>query len=173
MMSGGANNIDLSGVPQYLANGAIMTWEAVVAAYPASSTYQGKFARVSNLFGMNSGALRCESDGTNFFWMPNGMFDYANGNMSVANNQTITALGHPTLINLQGTVPSLTTRDLVLSTDNIWPGARKHITTFGVTSLLGNLRVLSGVTSIVNLALNGVYEIYADYSSGTPQWVRA
>ncbi len=160
-------------VPTYLNGGATMTWQTITSTYPASSTYKGMFARCSNLFGSNSGALRCETDGTNYFWMPNGMFDYSNGMTSMATDQTLTALGHPTFVRLSGTIPTLTTRSVTLSTANIWPGARKRIVTYGITSLLGTLNVLSGVSTILSIGLNQAYEFYADYSSGSPEWVRS
>jgi len=161
---------DLSMVPQYV-SATRMHVADVIANYPPNATRRGMLATVDDLFGALDGTLRCGYDGQRYFWQPSGLPEYFSP-MTVASDLTLTALSHPTIIPLSGTVAVGVTRKITLSTDNVWPGARKRINVGGVTSLLGTLQLLSGATSLLNIVLGNTYDMAVDYSGGTPQWVR-
>jgi hypothetical protein len=159
------------GTPAQYISATRMHIADVLTTYPASAQYRGMLATVDDLFGALDSTMRCGFDGTNYFWQPSGAPEYYAG-QTMASDITVTGLSHPTILNLSGAIGIGVTRKLTLSTTNVWPGARKRIITRGITSLLGTLQILNGVTNLLNLGLNNIYDVAVDFSGGAPQWVQ-
>ena len=128
----------------FVGSGAYMTVASLLSTYPASATYLGQYARVSDLWGSVRSVMTCEYDGTNYYWRPQRT-DYAVSNNSTGGAMTLTPLLTAPTVYLTGSLGANMT--ITPSATNAWPGAQFEILANGVLNLLGiNISGLLGGT---------------------------
>jgi hypothetical protein len=162
---------DLSGVakvsdiPQSFVTQSIVTIAQLMADYPAGSAFRGKYCRVSDLWGAVDGVMRCGYNGRIYYWEPTTQNTLI-GQVPVAGDMTVQPLSSFPIIELTGSVPTLTTRTINAGLDYAWPGAVKEFRG-SLTSLLGTLNIIgTGIGSTIAMALGGNRRI-ACYDNGT------
>lgn len=146
---------------------APMTVAALMANYPPSATYQGLYARVSDLYGSVDDIMRCRFDGTAYRWVPQREA-FAGTTAAAGGNVTITPLVTPPT--LRFTTGALTANlNVTPSTVNAYIGQRNRIImppalTLGVfvaqiTGLLGsNVNLLAGNTRDIEYGPTGWFQ---------------
>lgn len=122
--------------------------------FPAGAAYKGKCALVSDLYGASIyGVLRCGYNGRIYYWEPTTQPEF----MSQVNaaNMTIYPIASAPVIEVMGTVPTLTTYTATIDLTNAWPGMTKEFRgSFG--SLLGAFNISgSGIGSSIGLGSGG------------------
>lgn len=143
----------------------IITMAQMLATYPASAEYRGKFCRTSDMWGIIDGLFRCTYNGRIYFWEPTTTPKYPGG-MTLTGNATIQPMITPPIIEFGGALPALTTWTVTLGTDNLVPGVEKEFRG-GLSSLLGTLNIGgSGLVSVVNLLLNANRR-FVSYDNGS------
>lgn len=140
----------------YVASGLVLTVATLLASYPPSATYQGWYARVSDLF--NNGAaggvdeiLRCRYDGTNYRWVPQRE-SFVGTSAQTSGTVTLSPLVTPPTLRLTGTLLGNTT--VSPSATNAYLGQRYRVIMNGtlgifaatITGLLGSNLTLLGNT---------------------------
>lgn len=131
----------------------IMTVATALATYPAGVAYRGKYVRVSDLWGLVDGVMRCGYNGRIYYWEPTTQ-NTLTVPVTLTGNMTVQPLISAPIMELGGSLPALTTWNLTLGTDNLWPGAIKEVRGT-LSSLLGTLNILgTGIGSTLSLALN-------------------
>ena len=164
--------IAAAGVPQFVNGGALMTVDDLFATNPANVTNRGKYARLSNYGGFVDRVVRCDYDtGLNlYFWTPTQP-EYGRS-LTVTGDVTLYALKSPQSVNLTGTIPALSTRNVTIDLANRRRGEIVEIRN-GLSSLLGTLNILStGIGTVVANVLGGYMRFMFDGSSGSLQLVR-
>lgn len=138
-----------------------MTVATLLATYPASSTYVGQYARVSDLYGSVDDIMRCRYDGTNYRWVPQR--ESFNGTSAATSGTiTLTPLVTPPTLRLTGTL--LGNMSVTTSATNAYIGQRQRVVMNGtlglftatITGLIGsNLTLLGGGSSVVEYGPTG------------------
>ena len=152
-MSGGSI---LPDIPQSFVTQDILVVSDLMSQFPASSSYRGKYCRVSDLWGAVDGVFRCGYNGRIYYWEPTTQPQLI-GQMPITGDTTVQPLSSFPIIELTGSIPALTTYNVTVGVVNAWPGAIKEFRG-SLTSLLGTLNIL-GVGSTLNLALGGTRRI--------------
>lgn len=138
-----------------------MTVANLLTTYPASSTYVGKYARVTDLWGSTDEIMRCSYDGTTYYWRPQRT-DYAVTNASTSGAITLNPLVTPPQIFMTGTLLGDIT--VTPSVTNAWPGAEFIVTSKGalgifninITGLVGaNVPLLTGASKTITYTSAG------------------
>lgn len=111
-----------------------MTVANLLANYPANAARVGKYARVTDLWGVTDEIMRCSSDGATYFWRPQRV-DYATYNTSTSGAMTLTPLVTPPVLYLAGTL--LGSMTVTPSTTNAWPGAQFEVISTGALGIFG------------------------------------
>lgn len=119
-------------VPTSFVSGSPMTVAQLLANYPANSTQNGKYARVTDLFGSVDDVMRCCFDGTNYYWRPQRT-DYAVANTRTSGTETLTPLLSAPQQVFSGTL--LGNMTVALSGANAWPGAQFETKFSGILGL--------------------------------------
>lgn len=152
----------LSGLPvSFVNNGSPMTLQQLFTNFPASATYAGLYARISNLFnnvslsaaGGTDDIVRCRFDITNgiYAWQPQRL-EYNTVNSTTSGTITLTPLVTPPTVRLTGTL--LGNLSINPSATNAYIGQRFKViqnSTLGVfvttiTGLIGSNITLLGNT---------------------------
>lgn len=139
-----------SEVPAFINGGAFQTIENLLANFPASATYLGMYARISNVFGSVRTVMICEYDGNSYYWRPQRT-DYAIDSTQASGTMSLLPLFTAPEIRLQSTLVGLMT--ITPSTVNVWPGCSYLIyapTSLGIYSL-----TLTGLVGGLTAALLG------------------
>lgn len=167
-MSGGYVAPDLSNyptraeVPNFINDGAFQTVANLLANFPASSTYRGMYARVSDLWGSVSTAMICEYDGTTYYWRPQRT-DYSITSTQTSGSMSLVPLITAPVITLQATL--LGNMTITPAVTNVWPGCTFKIyspSSLGIfnitfTGLIGGITstLLGGTTKEVTYTASG------------------
>lgn len=166
-----------STVPRFVSDpiAAPLTIDTLHADYPPNATQRGKYARVTDYAGTIDRVLRCDFDSLSglYFWGPSGS-DQSFRSMALTGDMTLAPLKSPAIVQLTGSVPTLTTRTVNLTTTYGRPGDVKTIKA-GLSSLLGTLNIAgTGLGSVVSLALGATATFGCEWDSGTSalRWVR-
>jgi len=116
----------LSQVPNFINNGAFQTVANLLANFPAGSSFLGKYARVSDLWGSVSTVMICEQDaGTGtYYWRPQRT-DYAIPSTQTSGTLSLIPMVTAPVINMQSTLLGAVT--VTPATTNVWPGCRFEI----------------------------------------------
>lgn len=121
-----------------------MTVASLLSTYPAGSTYLGKYARVTDLYGNVDEIMRCSSDGSTYYWRPQRA-DYAISNASTSGTVSLSPLVTPPQIFLIGSLVGNVT--ITPSSTNAWPGAQFTVTAAGALNLFSiNISGLVGAS---------------------------
>lgn len=170
-MSGGSVFPDLSGlakttdIPQTFVTQSIITVADLMTTYPPSATYRGKYCRVSDMWGAVDGVFRCTYNGRIYYWEPTTQPQLL-GNMNLTGSATVQPLSSFPIMELGGSLPSLTTWTITLGTDNICPGLVKEFRP-SLTTFLGALNVIgTGIGSTIALVA-GSNKRFGSYDNGT------
>lgn len=161
----------MSTTPQFVAP-ATMTVDDMLANFPASAPYRGKYVRVSDYGGFVDRVLRCdyETGSGLYFWTPTTP-DYGRS-LAVTGNMTLLRLKSPPSVVLTGTIGVGVTRQVTIDTANGRPGEIIEIRN-NLSSLLGTLNIGGlGLGSLLSLALGGYMRFVLDSSGGSLQLVR-
>lgn len=152
-------------LPQTFVTQEILSVADLMAQFPAGPTYRGKYCRVNDMWGAVDGVFRCGFNGRIYYWEPTTQPQLI-GQIPVNSDLTLQPLATYPIIELTGTVPSLTTRAVTMGLDYAWPGAVKEFRA-SMTSLLGTLNLLgTGIGSTLSFALGGTRRIGC-YDNGT------
>lgn len=123
-----------------------------------------KYARVTDLFGSKRDLVLASQDGNGSYWQP--VRPVYKGELAVTGNHVLTPMKTPSVLTLTGTIPLGVTRKIELSPQMVFPGAQFVIRN-RLTSLLGSLQLISGLTTLLNaLALNASIQYYFDPVKG-------
>lgn len=120
--------------PTQFVQAGMMTVSSLLSTYPASATYLGKYARVSDLWGSTDEIMRCSSDGNTYFWRPQRS-DYAVTNTQTSGALPLVPLVTPPQVFLTGTL--LGNMTVTPSATNAWPGATFDVNASGALGLFG------------------------------------
>lgn len=143
----------------------IITMAQMLATYPASAEYRGKYCRVSDMWGLIDGVFRCTYNGRIYFWEPTTTPKYPGG-MTLTGNTTIQPMITPPIIEFGGVLPLGSTWLVTLGTDNLVSGVEKEFRG-GLSQLLGTLNIGGlGLVSVVNLLLNANRR-FVSYDNGS------
>lgn len=135
----------------------ILTVAQVKTDYPAAAQYRGKYVRVSDLWGLVDGVMRCGYNGRIYYWEPTTQPTLAGDQRTIGGNgsATIQPLSSAPIFELVGNLALGQTYNLTLGTDDLWPGAIKEVRN-SLTTLLGGLNILgTGIGSTVSSLLGG------------------
>jgi len=131
------------GSTEYVNGGQNQTVANLLANFPPSIAYVGKYARVSDLWGSADEVMRCSYDGSTYFWRPQRT-DYAVSATQTSGTMTLTPLITAPVVVLTTTL--LGTMNLVPAVTNVWPGCTFTVKTPGIglnilqfTGLVGGL----------------------------------
>ena len=125
----------------------------LTANFPASAAMKGKYAQVSDLWGIPTFAvMRCGYNGRIYYWEPTTSTQVPT-TMAIVSNVTVQPLTSTPIIQLTGSIGLGVTRNVTVGLDNAYPGATREIRS-SLTSLLGNLNILglglgSGIAGLV------------------------
>lgn len=106
----------------------------ILATYPASATFLGKYARVNDLYGSADEVMRCSSDGSTYYWRPQRT-DYAVNNAATGGTVNLTPLvSAPQQVFTATLLGNMTVN---LQNTNAWPGAQFELKMTGVLGIFG------------------------------------
>lgn len=129
----------VAGLPQYIAGGAFQPVADLLSLFPAGSTYLGKLARVSDLWGTTRTTMICEQDASGYYWRPQRT-DYASPPIAMPSGaMTLIPLVTAPVINLTGTLTGNVS--LTPSTVNVWPGASFTVSSNSVIGALLGINI--------------------------------
>lgn len=140
-----------------------------VDTLPAAASNIGRYARVTDLFGVKTDLVLASIANGTAFWQP--VRPTFAAKQTVAANMTLTALKTPSVLLLEGNVPLGTTRTITLSPTLAFPGASfrlKQRNTLG--TILGALNVLNvNLGTPVSILTGGTQEFVYDMIDG---WIQ-
>ena len=120
-----------------------ITVAELMASYPASDVYLGKYCQVSDLWGANiRGVMRCGYNGRIYYWEPTTQTQLPTS-MALSSDMTLQPLTSSPIIELTGSVVLGVTRTITLGTQYATPGQTKEIK-LALSSLLGSI-VIGGL----------------------------
>ncbi len=134
----------------FVNDGVPQTVSQLMAAYPASASTFGLYARVSDLYGSVDDIMRCRFDGANYRWVPQREA-YSGTTAATSGTVNITPLVTPPTLRAVGNL--LGNVSFAPSATNAYVGMRQRIYVTGVlgiftatiTGLIGsNLTILGG-----------------------------
>jgi hypothetical protein len=143
----------------------VLPGDFTVDTLPAPADNIGKYARVTDLFGVKTDLVLASKSGTMSFWQPVRPVFAAKAAIA---DMTLTALKSPSVLILDGSVGLGVTRTITLSNSLAFPGASFRFKNRG--SLVGALRIGNvNLGAFLSLATGGSQEFYFDATDG---WVQ-
>jgi hypothetical protein len=139
----------------------------LLANFPASATYAGQYARVSDLYSSVDEIMRCRFDGTNYRWVPQR--EAKTGTTAATSGTvTITPLVTPSTIRATGSLlGNLTFNPL---TANAYDGQRHTVIMEGALGLFTS--TLTGLLGS-NITLAGNNATTIQFSAANNGWFKS
>lgn len=152
---------------------APMTVANLLSNFPASTSYVGKYARVTDLWGSVSGVMRCSYNGRIYWWAATDSEEFAVRQQSAPSTGTMQPLTIPQLIQWTGTGPGLgVTVNVTIGLAGAYPGMVKEFSN-QLNTFLGGLNILgTGLGSGLASLLGSSKRIACIDNGSALQWIQ-